>query len=121
MEGVPGATIFGHLCDVRDIARAHVLAVETPSAKGRYLVSQGWTHPLAGILGVLKEQFPQYQFGTAEAEEAVEVIDNSKVRSLRLPRLSFQSILGWDGLEGSVSAINSNSVPLSSLQWSLFV
>ncbi len=27
------------ICDVRDVARAHVLAAETPSASGRYIVS----------------------------------------------------------------------------------
>ena len=29
------------ICDVRDVANAHVLAAETPSASGRYIVSQG--------------------------------------------------------------------------------
>ena len=34
MEGTP------LICDVRDVAAAHVLAAETPSASGRYIVSQ---------------------------------------------------------------------------------
>ena len=29
------------ICDVRDVARAHVVAAETPSASGRYIVSHG--------------------------------------------------------------------------------
>ena len=28
------------ICDVRDVATAHVLAAEIPSASGRYIVSQ---------------------------------------------------------------------------------
>jgi nucleoside-diphosphate-sugar epimerase len=28
------------ICDVRDVARAHVVAAENPDAKGRYIVSQ---------------------------------------------------------------------------------
>jgi nucleoside-diphosphate-sugar epimerase len=36
-----GGAIGGpwRLCDVRDVARAHVLAAETPGASGRYIVS----------------------------------------------------------------------------------
>ena len=33
MQGTP------LICDVRDVARAHVLAAEIPSASGRYIVS----------------------------------------------------------------------------------
>lgn len=42
-KGVSGSgTVFA---DVRDVARAHVLAAETPEAKGRYIVSQAATTP----------------------------------------------------------------------------
>ena len=37
-----GAPVFA---DVRDVARAHILAVEVPEAKGRYIVSQAFTTP----------------------------------------------------------------------------
>ncbi len=42
MQGIAeGAPAQGTplICDVRDVARAHVLAAETPSASGRYIVS----------------------------------------------------------------------------------
>ena len=38
VEGSP-ASFAPVLCDVRDVARAHVLAAEMPSASGRYIVS----------------------------------------------------------------------------------
>ena len=39
---IEGGTISGAptICDVRDVARAHVLAAITPAASGRYIVSQ---------------------------------------------------------------------------------
>lgn len=37
-----GGTVF---CDVRDVARAHILAAENPAASGRYIVSQSHTTP----------------------------------------------------------------------------
>ncbi len=42
MQGiVEGKPVDGTplICDVRDVARAHVLSAETPSASGRYIVS----------------------------------------------------------------------------------
>lgn len=38
LEGV-GSTGDLTICDVRDVARAHIAAVETPSASGRYIIS----------------------------------------------------------------------------------
>ena len=35
-----GGTDASTICDVRDVARAHILAAETPTASGRYIVSQ---------------------------------------------------------------------------------
>ena len=45
--------------DVRDVARAHVLAYERPSASGRYLCIGAVLHR-AQLVGMLRELFPQY-------------------------------------------------------------
>ncbi|CAM0942936.1 unnamed protein product [Alopecurus aequalis] len=45
--------------DVRDVARAHVLAYERPDARGRYLVIGAVLHR-AHFLKLLNELFPQY-------------------------------------------------------------
>ena len=45
--------------DVRDVARAHVLAYERPDARGRYLCIGAVLHR-AHFLKLLKELFPQY-------------------------------------------------------------
>lgn len=41
-----GAPVFA---DVRDVARCHVLAAETPAASGRYIVAASHTTPAAAI------------------------------------------------------------------------
>nr|CAB3480905.1 unnamed protein product [Digitaria exilis] len=45
--------------DVRDVARAHVLAYETPSAAGRYLCAGVVLHR-AQLVGMLRDLFPEY-------------------------------------------------------------
>ncbi|KAM0902451.1 hypothetical protein ACQ4PT_019295 [Festuca glaucescens] len=53
--------------DVRDVARAHVLAYERPDARGRYLCIGAVLHR-AHFLNLLKNLFPQYSF-TAKCED----------------------------------------------------
>ncbi|GJM87205.1 hypothetical protein PR202_ga03137 [Eleusine coracana subsp. coracana] len=53
--------------DVRDVARAHVLAYERPNARGRYLCIGTVLHR-AQLIGLLKQLFPQYPV-TAECED----------------------------------------------------
>ncbi|KAM0878898.1 hypothetical protein ACQ4PT_034598 [Festuca glaucescens] len=53
--------------DVRDVARAHVLAYERPEARGRYLCIGAVLHR-AHFLKLLKELFPQYSV-TAMCED----------------------------------------------------
>ncbi|RLN05175.1 cinnamoyl-CoA reductase 1-like [Panicum miliaceum] len=59
----------GAYVDVRDVARAHVLAYEHegPGAGGRYLCVGAVLHR-AGLVGMLRELFPQYPV-TAKCED----------------------------------------------------
>ena len=45
LEGTKAIPIPSRYCDVRDVARAHILAAEVPGANGRYLVSHVETVP----------------------------------------------------------------------------
>ena len=73
------ASLNDWLTDVRDVARAHVLAAETPSAKGRYIVSQTHTHSNQELYAALAARFPQYGFPRRQPEEAKLLFDTSKV------------------------------------------
>ncbi|KAL0048803.1 hypothetical protein WJX82_011518 [Trebouxia sp. C0006] len=73
-------SVMPWVCDVRDIARAHILAAEVPSAKGRYLVSQDSTVPVKTLTDTLSKHFPNFKFAEGKESEAKHVIDNSKVQ-----------------------------------------
>ncbi|DBA76212.1 hypothetical protein WJX77_001074 [Trebouxia sp. C0004] len=73
-------TVTPWVCDVRDIARAHILAVEVPSAKGRYLVSQDSVVPVKALTDCLSKHFPNFKFANGKEAEVKKVIDNSKVQ-----------------------------------------
>ncbi|KAL3153255.1 hypothetical protein ABBQ38_011605 [Trebouxia sp. C0009 RCD-2024] len=73
-------TLTPWVCDVRDIARAHILAAEIPSAKGRYLVSQDSVVPVKAMTDLLSKHFPQYKFAQGKDAEVKKVINNSKVQ-----------------------------------------
>lgn len=69
------------ICDVRDVARAHVLAAETPGASGRYIVSHAGPLAPALVEEVLKERLPGCVVRPAEpvaAEELRPRIDGSR-------------------------------------------
>ncbi|CAL8468857.1 g8398 [Coccomyxa elongata] len=68
------------ICDVRDVARAHVLAAETPSASGRYIVSARAPVTATYLSTILRERFPQYAIPEVPDQEydVKERIDNSK-------------------------------------------
>ena len=73
-----GAPVF---CDVRDVARAHILAAELPEAKGRYIVANTHSTPAALISSWLKERFPEFGFDEVkETGGAEEKMDSSKVK-----------------------------------------
>ncbi|CAL8462009.1 g1540 [Coccomyxa elongata] len=64
-------SFFPWHCDVRDIARAHVLAAEVPTASGRYIVSNPPV-PTKVISQELSDRFPQYKFPAGKDDDSTE-------------------------------------------------
>ena len=58
LEGTKPIPIPSRYCDVRDVARAHILAAEVPGANGRYLVSHVNTVPSKFISDTLQVLSP---------------------------------------------------------------
>jgi len=71
---------FPFIVDVRNIAEAHIAAAVTPSAKGRYLVSNASTVPNCQVIAILEERFPALQFQKAKQEDSKQVLVNDKVQ-----------------------------------------
>jgi nucleoside-diphosphate-sugar epimerase len=68
------------ICDVRDVARAHILAAETPTANGRYIVAAGPAPP-QDVARWLGERFPGAAFAAPAAEApAGPGVDASRAR-----------------------------------------
>eukprot|EP00884_Botryococcus_braunii_P020767 jgi/Botrbrau1/7374/Bobra.0316s0018.1 len=79
------ATLFPRLVDVRDVARAHILAAEVPEASGRYVVSWETTISPKAALSELQAAFPQYVFQEgADAPEVREINAGKVHRDLKL-------------------------------------
>ena len=57
-ETYPNST-FGWI-NVKDVARAHILAFENPSANGRYCLVERVAH-LSEIVKILRELYPTYK------------------------------------------------------------
>ena len=72
-----GAPVFA---DVRDVARAHVLAAETPEANGRYIVAAAASTPPHLISAWLRERFPGYDFEEGTVEESRAIVDPGRVQ-----------------------------------------
>ena len=80
-------TMMNWITDVRDVARAHVLAAETPTAKGRYIVAHADTHDTGELYEALAQRFPGYSYPKKEYK-ITPTFDNSKVcRAACLPCL----------------------------------
>lgn len=70
------------VCDVRDVAAAHVLAVENPAAKGRYIVSNAHAMSPKFISDTLKERFPGFAIPDGlDVTSTEKDINNSKVQA----------------------------------------
>lgn len=67
-------------CDVRDVARAHVLAAEVPTAQGRYIVSHHSITANREISDILKKRLPGLDIPDGDEPQTKPMIDNSKVQ-----------------------------------------
>ena len=86
MEGKK-ESLIPWIVDVRDIARAHVLAAERPEAGGRYIVSNNHTVGSARLFKALKQAFPEYAIPEAKEEPSKQILqDPLKVCSSCLER-----------------------------------
>lgn len=79
LEGKNGE-LPARVCDVRDVAQAHIRAMEDDSITGRIIVSQPNNVPSSDILAILKKRFPQYKLQDGASGSSEHIIDNSKVR-----------------------------------------
>lgn len=73
-------SVMDRVADVRDVARAHILAAELPQAKGRYIVSSADTVPISAMYHYLSQRFPQYKYPENALEPSKPFFDVSKVR-----------------------------------------
>lgn len=74
------------VCDVRDVARAHVRAIEDSSVTGRHIISQPNNIPSQVIVDILKKRFPNNTKLHGKDGDASPIIDNSKVmHSAKIP------------------------------------
>ena len=80
---VPDQWFF--IVDVADVALAHILAFEDPSAEGRYLTASGKLH-MADLCDMLIEMYPQFARGIprevpagADIERDSWTFDNTKL------------------------------------------
>ena len=81
IEGKPLTRDFPpRLVDVRDVARAHILAVELPQAHGRYILANSHKYEFGELWEALSQSFPEATYPSKEYKR-VPVIDNTKVRS----------------------------------------
>ena len=72
------------VCDVRDVARAHVRAIEEPSASGRHIISQPNNIPSQVVVDILKKRFPSNTKLHGKDGDSSPIIDNSKVKHITL-------------------------------------
>lgn len=79
---VEGGKIEGGpiICDVRDVAAAHILAAESPSASGRYIISCKGPITPKFVSGVLRTRFPELSIQEATDDTLGDKMDNSRVQ-----------------------------------------
>jgi len=77
LEGSAGSSGTTYV-DVRDVARAHVLAAEVPSARGRYILSHTHGASAAEIAKWLQEAFPEWDLPSGEEGGGKPTCANSK-------------------------------------------
>lgn len=65
---------------MRDVARAHIRAIEDSSVSGRHIISQPNNVPSKDIVDILKKRFPELKKLHGKDGDSSPIIDNSKVR-----------------------------------------
>ena len=80
LEGTASTGSITFAPDVRDVARAHLLAATTPAASGRYIVSETTSTSPGFIARTLQARFPQYDIPDGVDELPETTIDNSKAQ-----------------------------------------
>jgi nucleoside-diphosphate-sugar epimerase len=78
LEGTATTGSITYAPDVRDVARAHILAATTPAAAGRYIVSEAASASPAFISATLRARFPEFDIPPGDEEPSETTIDNSK-------------------------------------------
>lgn len=81
---------------VKDVAKAHILAFETPSANGRYLLTESVAH-VSEVIEILHELYPALKLpGRCENDNPFEPtykVSNDKVRSLGIDYIPLRASL----------------------------
>lgn len=66
------------ICDVRDVAAAHIAAAEIPEASGRYIISQPHSICAQDITTFIKRHFPMADIPDGKPAPVVQLVDPSK-------------------------------------------
>ncbi|KAK9808369.1 hypothetical protein WJX73_007525 [Symbiochloris irregularis] len=70
--------LYGRMVDVRDVARAHILAAELPHAHGRYIVTDPHGYESGEFWEALNRRFPGKRYPSKPYKAGKNVIDISK-------------------------------------------
>lgn len=79
LEGHDFKTLSNKLCDIRDGARAHIVAAEKPEAHGRYLVGLMGTVDHRYVTNILQRRFPEYEIKTGREGPCIDLLDISRI------------------------------------------
>ncbi|XP_027106921.2 phenylacetaldehyde reductase-like [Coffea arabica] len=100
-ESFPYATF--NWVDVRDVAYAHVLAFENPSASGRYCLVERAAHT-SQVIKILQELYPTHQFPDKFSHDSILInpdysVSNEKAKALGVEFIPLEESLK-DTIEG---------------------
>ncbi|XP_027106920.1 phenylacetaldehyde reductase [Coffea arabica] len=89
--------------DVRDVAHAHILAYENPSASGRYCLVERAAH-ISQVIKILQELYPTHQFPDKLSHDSILInpdysVSNEKAKALGVQFIPLEESLK-DTIEG---------------------